>query len=147
MPRFLFCEIASALDTYREAQKSNHPRLEKKAFDAIQALLTLMPTTDGFAGIELSLDRSHSSKLVFHTLYRAVGEVRQAKHIVTVTPDFFSLVIHVTGLPKHQGAIRRAYYRALVKDIRDTTVPESFVSDALPAPPFQASVQVMSASA
>lgn len=127
MARYLYSELASAIDARKRC--SNNPNSEwfGKWTDTIESLVKQhMPHGSGFdSGTTLDLDASHADKLVFQTSFHHMNENGYydgwTEHTVTVTPSLqFRYHIRISGRNRNdiKEMIHESFDVALGTDVR-----------------------------
>jgi hypothetical protein len=102
MERFLYQEIATAVEARRNCITSGNTEWFERWTERIEQLVSFLPSGSGWDNAtKIDLDASHGDKLVlfgaFHHMDEAGGYDGWTDHTVTVTPSFTGLNIRVSG--------------------------------------------------
>lgn len=102
MARYLYSELASAVQARRNCAEHNNTEWFEKWTDYIESMQSHLPHGSGFdCGTKIDLDASHAEKLVFTTSFHHMNDAGMydgwTDHIVTVTPSFSGFNLRVSG--------------------------------------------------
>ena len=116
MARYLYSELASAIDARKRCIETNNDWAEKWSAAIKNAEDNFLPHGSGVdSGCKIDLERSHGGKLVIDLGYHHMNDVGYydgwTEHTAYVTPSFDGINIRITG--SNRGDIKDYLYETL----------------------------------
>ena len=107
MARYLYSEIAAAVEARRNCVASGNKEWFEHWTERIRELARLLPHGSGIDGGTLvDLDASHAEKLVLTTSFHHMNDGGYydgwTDHVVTVTPSFRGINLRISGRDRNQ---------------------------------------------
>lgn len=128
MARYLYSELATAIQARRNCAEKRNSEWFDKWSERIEAIQEELPSGSGIdSGTRIDLDASHAGKLVLHTDYHHMNDGGMydgwTEHTITVTPSFSGIDLRISGRNRNdiKEYLHDVYYSALT-----ATLPWSF---------------------
>lgn len=126
MARYLYSELALAIEARRNCITSGNEEWLIKWTDRVRELQDMLPSGSGIdCGTKVNLPKSRAEKLVltasFHHMNEAGYYDGWTEHTITVTPSFSGLNIRVSGRNRNdiKDYLCDTYYHTLTQIIAD----------------------------
>lgn len=123
MARYLYSEIASAVDAQKRC-KANDNAFADKWDDLLDRLEKLLPSGSGFdSGTKIDRDATHAEKIVLSTSFHHMDDngyyCGWTEHVVTVTPSFRGFNLRVSGRNRNdiKEYIGETFHHTLNEDV------------------------------
>jgi hypothetical protein len=127
MVRYLYSELAAAIEARRNCADRNNQEWLVKWTQRIQQLEQLLPSGSGIdCGTIIDLEQSHAEKLVmradFHHVYGGMYD-GWTGHIITVTPSFRGINLRISGRNRNdiKEYLYDTYDYALKQEVSEIT--------------------------
>lgn len=124
MPKKLYQEIASILQAIKNCEKAGNSEWFDKHHIRLKELLDMMPSGSGIDnGTQLEEDACKPNKLVFTLGYHHMNDAGMydgwTDHILTVTPSFDGIDLHISGRNRNdiKEYLYETYHYALTQEV------------------------------
>lgn len=125
MARYLYSELALAIEARKNCEASNNQEWFKKWTARINELVDLLPSGSGIdSGTKMDLDASHGEKIVLYTSFHHMSDGGYydgwTEHTIVVTPSFTSKVnLRISGRDRNdiKDYLHGVYFDALTSEV------------------------------